>query len=40
MLALLSVAIEDPNDREFMTQFYLQYERLMYTAVKSAFCKN
>lgn len=33
MLALLSVSIEDPNDREFMTQFYLQYERLMYTTV-------
>ena len=33
MLALLSVAVEDPNDREFMTQFYLQYERLMYATV-------
>ena len=33
MLALLSVSIEDPNDREFMTQFYLQYERLMYATV-------
>ena len=34
MLALLSAAIEDPNDREFMTQFYLEYERLMYATVR------
>ena len=34
MLALLSAAIEDPDDREFMTQFYLEYERLMYATVR------
>ena len=33
MLALISAAIEDPSDLEFMTQFYLQYERLMYATV-------
>lgn len=34
MFALLSAAIEDLNDREFMAQFYLQYERLMYSTVR------
>ena len=33
MLALISAAIEDPSDLEFMTQFYLEYERLMYATV-------
>lgn len=38
MLALICAAIEDPDDREFMTQFYLEYERLMYaTARKKSF---
>ena len=30
---MISAAIEDPSDLEFMTQFYLQYERLMYATV-------
>ena len=34
MLALLTAAIENPDDREFMTQFYLEYERLMYATVR------
>ena len=34
MLALISAAIEDPDDQEFMTQFYLEYERLMYATVR------
>ena len=34
MLALLTAAIENPDDREFMTQFYLDYERLMYATVR------
>lgn len=34
MLALICAAIEDPDDREFMTQFYLEYERLMYATAR------
>ena len=34
MLALISATIENPDDREFMTQFYLEYERLMYATVR------
>ena len=33
MLIFISAAINDPNDREFMEQFYLEYERLMYATV-------
>jgi len=33
VLALLSVSIEDANDGEFMTQFYLQYEGLVDDSV-------
>lgn len=28
------LAIEDENDREFMTSLYLQYERLMYFTIR------
>lgn len=34
MIALICAAIEDPDDREFMTQFYLEYERLMYATAR------
>ena len=33
MLIFISAVIDDPNDREFMEQFYLEYERLMYATV-------
>ena len=30
MIPLIILAIESPEDREYMTHLYLEYERLMY----------
>ena len=34
MLLLISAAADAPDDREFMTQLYLTYERLMYATAR------
>ena len=33
MIPFLILAIEDPSDREFMANIYLQYHRLMYSEI-------
>ena len=34
MLPLIIMAIEDENDKEFMTRLYLQYRRLIYSEIR------
>lgn len=34
MIPIVILSIEDDNDRSFMTEFYLRYERLMYSEIR------